>query len=91
MATHQGLAFGPQVLFAYGRLGFLSYRAVYYPGLAVAATVWQVLSRWTLMTSLVWSLRRSLRLVPAVVLAWVAALAVLLIVTPEPILGLVAL
>lgn len=91
MAAHQGLAFGPRVLFAYGPLGFLGYGAVYYPGPAVAATVWQLLLRWAVMASLLWSLRRSFRLVPALVLAWVAGVAVFLVVTPEPILGLVVL
>lgn len=88
MAAHQGLAFGPRVLFAYGPLGFLSYGAVYYPGLAVAATVWQILLHWAVMATLVWSLRQSFRLVLALPLAWVAGVAVFLVVTPEPILGL---
>lgn len=83
-----GAAFGSRIQFTYGPLAFLTYGSLWYPGLAVAATVWTALVRVAVMASLVWSLRRSFSLGVATALAWVAGVAAFLIVTPEPLEGL---
>lgn len=89
MAIHQHLAFGPRVQFAYGPLGVLVSPALWYPGLAAAAAVYLALLRLAVCSTLVWSLSRSLPWWLAALLGWVASVAVFLVTTPEPILGLV--
>lgn len=83
-----GADFGSRLQFAYGPLGFLTYGAAWYPGTAIASTIWLGLVRVAVMGSLVWSLRRSFFLPAAVVLAWVAGVTAFLVVTPEPLIGL---
>lgn len=90
MGFHQGLGFGSRLAFAYGPLGFLTTPAVYFPGPAVAAGIWMAVLRVSLFSTLVWSFRRSFGWPAAVALSWVAGVTVLLVVTPEPLLGVVA-
>ncbi len=86
-----GAAFGSRIQFSYGPLAFLTSNAVWYPDVGVAATVWMALLRVAVLTSLVWSLRRSFSLPAATILAWVAGIAAFLVVTPEPLVGLAIL
>ena len=76
MAVHQGLDFGPGIVYTYGPLGFLFNPVLWYDGLATISFLFGSILWMTLAISLVWSVRRSLGAIPAVLIAF-AALALL--------------
>ena len=59
MAVHRGLAFGTQIIFTYGPLGFLRYTGLWYSDLAVISFCFSALLYVALCCSLVWALRRT--------------------------------
>jgi hypothetical protein len=58
-ALHDGLNFGPDVIFTYGPLGFLREPLLVYPWSARLAFVWGVLVQFALAATLIWGLRRA--------------------------------
>ena len=58
-ALHDGLDYGPDVLFTYGPLGFLREPLLVYPWSARLAFVWGVLVQFALAATLIWGLRRA--------------------------------
>jgi hypothetical protein len=79
MAMKDGLHFGDQVIFTYGPLGFLQGPFIWYGDLAVLAFIHLAAVYVGFCVALVWALRRSLPIVPSVLIAF-------LIVTLLPLL-----
>jgi hypothetical protein len=79
MAAKDGLDFGDQVIFTYGPLGFLQGPFIWYGDLAVLAFIHLAAVYVGFCVALVWALRRSLPIVPSVLIAF-------LIVTLLPLL-----
>jgi hypothetical protein len=79
MAAKEGLHFGTQVVFTYGPLGFLDGSIVWYGDLGVLAFLYSAALYVGFSVALVWALRRSLPIVPSVLIAF-------LIVTLLPLL-----
>jgi hypothetical protein len=69
MATKEGLHFGTQVVFTYGPLGFLD-GLTWYGDLAVLAFFYSAALYVGFSVALVWALRRSLPIVPSVLIAF---------------------
>lgn len=59
-ALHDGLNFGPDVVFTYGPLGFLREPLLVYPWSARLGFLWGVLVQFALCATLIWGLRRAL-------------------------------
>jgi hypothetical protein len=70
MAIKEGLHFGTQVVFTYGPLGFLSDPLIWYGDLGVLAFLYSAALYVAFSVALVWSLRRSLPVLPSVVIAF---------------------
>jgi hypothetical protein len=70
MATKEGLHFGTQVVFTYGPLGFLDGTILWYGDLAVLAFLYLAALYVGFSVALVWALRRSLPIVPSVLIAF---------------------
>jgi hypothetical protein len=70
MATKEGLHFGTQVVFTYGPLGFLDGSIVWYGDLGVLAFLYSAALYVGFSVALVWALRRSLPIVPSVLIAF---------------------
>jgi hypothetical protein len=60
-ALHDGLDYGPDVLFTYGPLGFLHLPLLVYPWSARLAFAWWVLMHLVLVAALLWALTLALR------------------------------
>lgn len=73
MAIEEGLAFGREIVFAYGPLGFLRAQGVWYTDLAVLALLYSAALYTGFCVALVWALRQTL---PAAASALVAFLVV---------------
>jgi hypothetical protein len=72
MAVDQGLHFGRQVVFTYGPLGFLNTRLVWFSGLSVLSFLYAAALYLVFCSGLVWALRRTLPLLLALPVAFVA-------------------
>lgn len=72
MAIKDGIAFGSDVVFTYGPLGFLALPVNWFTDLASIAFVWQVLLHFSLCLALVWALRRSIGAALATLVAFIA-------------------
>jgi hypothetical protein len=70
MAAKEGLHFGTQVVFTYGPLGFLDVSNLWYGDLAVLAFLYLATLYVGFSVALVWALRRSLPIVPSVLIAF---------------------
>jgi hypothetical protein len=70
MAIKDGLHFGTQVVFTYGPLGFLDSPFIWYGDLAILAFLYSAALYTGFCVALVWALRRSLPIVPSVLLAF---------------------
>ena len=70
MAIKDGLHFGTQVVFTYGPLGFLDGPFIWYGDLAVLAFLYSAALYVGFCVALVWALRRSLPIVPSVLIAF---------------------
>jgi hypothetical protein len=70
MATENGLHFGTQVVHSYGPLGFLEGPYIWYGDLAVLAFLYSAALYVGFSLALVWALRRSLPIVPSVLIAF---------------------
>jgi hypothetical protein len=79
MAAKESLHFGTQVVFTYGPLGFLYASIVWYGDLGVLAFLYSAALYVGFSAGLVWALRRSLPILPSVLIAF-------LIVTLLPLL-----
>jgi hypothetical protein len=73
MAAKEGLAFGEEVVFTYGPLGFLQVPTLWYEDLGILAFLYTVGVHWTNCALLLWVARRYLDPVLAVLAAIVAA------------------
>ncbi len=71
MATHNHWAFGTRVIFTYGPLGFLASPDLFFSSTAILAFVFTLAFSTALYTALVWTLRRSIPLPLAAVVAYV--------------------
>jgi hypothetical protein len=72
IAADQGMQFGREIVFSYGPLGFLQGSYVWFPDLAVLAFLFSLMLYLAFATALLWALRRSLGLLPAAIVAFVA-------------------
>jgi hypothetical protein len=70
MAIKDGLHFGNQVVFTYGPLGFLQGPFIWYGDLAVLAFLYSAALYVGFCVALVWALRRSLPIVPSLLIAF---------------------
>jgi len=70
MAVKDGLHFGTQVVFTYGPLGFLDSPFIWFSDLAVLAFLYSAALYGGFCVALVWALRRSLPIVPSVVISF---------------------
>src|SRR3954447_442892 len=70
---HDGLQFGPDLLFTYGPLGFLREPLLVYPMTARLAFVYGLIIHFALCAALIWGLRRALGSL------WAAALVTVLL------------
>ncbi|MGC1813898.1 MAG: hypothetical protein WA696_07145, partial [Solirubrobacterales bacterium] len=70
MATKEGLHFGTQVVFTYGPLGFLDGSIIWFGDLGVLAFLYSAALYVGFSVALVWALRRSLPIVPSVLIAF---------------------
>lgn len=91
MATEQGLAFGREVVFSYGPLGFLQGQLVWFGDLAVLAFLFSASLYVAFCIALVWALRRSLPLLPSVALAYLALAVLPLLEQPLLVAAIAAL
>ncbi len=90
MAAQNHLEFGTQVIFTYGPLGFLDVPQLDYRWTAVSAFLFVLALSICIFTTLTWSLRRAVPVVPAVVVAYVVGtVAVRVQMGPEYVLALV--
>lgn len=87
MAAHDGLDFGPDVLFTYGPLGFLKVPVYWYGSTGFAAFVYYVLTHVGLAVALLLTLRRSYGIWGAVLVTLVVAPVV---VEPTPVIAFCA-
>lgn len=85
MAITDGLAFGPDVVFTYGPLGFLNVPVNWDTDLASIMFVWQALLHFALCLAVVWSLRRTIGAVAGTLAAFVAIAIFPFIEIPFPI------
>src|SRR4051794_22005963 len=69
MATEQGLHYGPEVVFTYGPLGFLSLPGMWEEGLSVLSFCYEAVLAIVFAVALLWALRRSLSIGAAVLTA----------------------
>jgi hypothetical protein len=86
MATKDGLHFGTQVVFTYGPLGFLDGPFMWYGDLAVLAFLHSAALYVGFCVALVWALRRSLPIVPSVLIAFLIVALLPLLVLERAIL-----
>jgi hypothetical protein len=70
MALKDGLQFGEQVVWTYGPLGFLQGNYVWYSDLAVLSFLYSAALYVGFCVALVWALRRSLPVLPSLVIAF---------------------
>lgn len=70
MAVHDGLSFGPDIVYTYGPLGFLFAPVLWFDGLAVISFLYGTAIWIGLAIALVWSLRRNLGAIAAVIVAF---------------------
>ena len=70
MGLTEGLHFGTQFVFAYGPLGFLEQPVLYDPGLWAVALLYRAAIYFGLTVALLWSARRLIPLLPAVLLVY---------------------
>ena len=70
MAVKDGLHFGTQVVFTYGPLGFLDSPFIWFSDLAILAFLYSAALYVGFCVALVWALRRSLPIVPSVLIAF---------------------
>ena len=70
MATKEGLHFGNEIVFTYGPLGFLPNPFVWYGDLAVLAFLYSAALHVAFCVALVLALRRSLPILPSVLIAF---------------------
>ena len=78
MAVKQGLQFGSEIVFSYGPLGFLHDQYLWFGDLGVAAFLYSAALYLALCTALVWALRRTLPVLPAVLVAFAISILPLL-------------
>jgi hypothetical protein len=71
MATERGLAFGTEVIFSYGPLGFLQSPTIWFNDLGVLAFVYSSVLYLALCGALVWRLSRTLPLLLSALVAFV--------------------
>jgi hypothetical protein len=76
MAATEGKHFGTEVIFTYGPLGFLDWPQLWYGALAVLGFLYFCVMYISFVTTLTWSLNRTLGLLGAVVVVFLAAVAV---------------
>ncbi len=72
MAIHDGKHFGTEVVFTYGPLGFLAWPQLWFSWLAVAAFLYFCVIYVALTATLVWSLSRTVGLLGATVITFIA-------------------
>ncbi len=75
MGLHRGIAFGSDIVFTFGPLGFLNRPFMWYGTMSAIAFVYQAALIVLLSVSLVWALRRSFNAIVAVIVAYFAVLA----------------
>jgi hypothetical protein len=73
LALSDGLHFGRDLIFTYGPLGFLALPELYSPWPVAIAAVYVAITHTAVCTILVWAARRTFGVVPAVLIAYVAA------------------
>jgi len=78
MAVRDGLQSGSDVVFSYGPLGFLQGQSIWYTDLSLLAFAYSATLYIALCTALVWTLRRTLPLLPAVLIAFLVSVLPLL-------------
>ena len=89
MAAHNGTAFGTHIVFTYGPLGFLTVQQLNYSGTTVAAYVFTLAISTAVFGALIWSLRRAVPLLVAIVVAYlVGSISLHAVDGPEHVLGL---
>jgi hypothetical protein len=71
MAAHNSMAFGTQIVFTYGPLGFLTVQQLNYGPTAFASFLFTLAFSTVIFTTLIWSLRRALPLWGAIPVAYV--------------------
>jgi hypothetical protein len=72
MALEGGLQFGREVVFSYGPLGFLQNQFIWFGDLAVLAFLFSATLYLAFGFALVWALRRTLPLLPSMLIAFLA-------------------
>jgi hypothetical protein len=72
MAAHEHLRFGTEIVATYGPLGFMRYPFLYYSWTAALALLYTGVVHLLLCLTLIWALRRTLPVLLAFPLAWVA-------------------
>jgi hypothetical protein len=70
MAVEDGLAWGTDIVFTYGPLGFINSLGLWYEDLGLLAFVYAANLYGGFCITLVWALRRSITALPAVVIAY---------------------
>lgn len=78
MAIRGGLESGSDIVFSYGPLGFLQGQSIWYGDLALLGFAYSATLYVALCTALVWTLRRALPLLPAVLVAFLVSVLPLL-------------
>jgi hypothetical protein len=78
MAVKEGLQAGSDIVFSYGPLGFLQGQSIWYGDLALLAFFYSATLYVALCVALVWTLRRTLPLGPAVLVAFLVSVLPLL-------------
>lgn len=71
LAAHNGLQFGPQVLFTYGPLGFLDIPVLYYTWPARISWAYIAIQHTALCLTLVWVLRRAFSALAAAAIVFI--------------------
>jgi hypothetical protein len=71
MAAHIGMPFGTHILFTYGPLGFLTVQQLDYSSTAILAFVFTLAISTAVFGALIWSLRRAVPLVLAVMVSYI--------------------
>ena len=90
MAAHNRMAFGTHIVFTYGPLGFLTVQQLNYSATAVAAYFFTLALSTAVFAALIWSLRRAVPLVVAIVVAYlVGSVSLHAMDGPEYVLGFV--
>jgi hypothetical protein len=75
MAAHRGLHFGTEIVYSYGPLGFLTSRLVFFGGLGALSFVYGAALHVLFCVGLVWALSRTLPLLAAALVAFLAVAA----------------